>query len=420
MIRKFIMGGASALALLGGAQGASAQQDGNVARQAYTLAQQAQQAAAKLAVSSVPGLYNNIPANMLSWRVAAAKVRTGAANEIILSMGDSETAGAQANGTVSGLWSSAYPARLAIYLASLYGLPATSDAACGDHNLSGVTGGSITAYDPRLTLNGWAAGVGSERSLPTLGGYAFANSSDTTNLIFAPAAPVDSVDVYDIGNAHYTAGFDTTSPATDVNHGSGAAGLQKATLTTTLGAHTLSIARVAAAGNSHIVCEIAYNSAKKSVQVVNAGANSWQTGDWQNNTATYNPLSAAVSLAPALTIIKLGTNDILYGTGGSTAFTTNLSKIVSAMKAAGSSVLIVFPNPSNLFSLATAAPYRAAALSVAQAQGAVLLDLTDRYGSGAAIIAAGMMGSDPHFNALGYDDEARAIAQVVGGALLGN
>lgn len=283
----------------------------------------------------------NYRASQLSvWQTAAAAVRAGSANAKILCIGDSITLGYRSNGTGSGdMKSASFPAKIAQKLTAR-GLVAQSNSYMGVGDSSPASGDSIQ-FDPRIVKgSSWS------HSVKSLGGSMLKANTTTNALSFTPTNSVDKFDVY----FFQTGGLGTFSydvdggSATNQSANNGTAKINKVTVSTTLGAHTLNLKYVSG-GDVYIAGIDAYDSSTKVVSVINSGWVGSATTQWCPNSNEYDACKALVWVDPDLTIINLGVNDWIALSVPLATFITQYQTIITAAKTAGS-VILVTPIPS--------------------------------------------------------------------------
>jgi len=347
------------------------------------------------------------PTNVLSsWARSLAAVQAATANAIIACVGDSTTAGGWSNGTQSGLWSLAYPALLANSLNAV--APANANSFFGDLNITAFA--SFAAHDPRITQgSGWAP------TTVVLGAKDFFNNSTTGIFSFLPTVSYDTLDYYYLGNngsfnINLNGGANTL-----VNTAGGSVALRSATITGSLIAQASNVVRVTS-GTPHMVGQIARTAAVKQVAVTNLGYYGGTSANLAANSNTWDPIPSLALLAPQLTIIDLGINDMLTAVPLATTL-ANIVTIIKAAKPTGS-VIVMSPNPIDPAQSGASQPVQdalAAGLQTTAAQNnCAFVNLsTAMGGSFAAANAAGYMADANHPGPLGYPVIAAAVAPYV-------
>lgn len=340
----------------------------------------------------------NAPIEKLpNWRKAVAKVRRGTANARLLCVGDSTTAGYLGSvSTSNGL--GAYPVQLASQLTAR-GLTANSHNFIGNKNWpSGGLGGN----DSRLTTSGSIS-----QTIKSAGGYLM-NWTAAGGLTFTPTASVDTFDVWYVQNAAGSFTINLDGGANTTVNTAGTTNLLKATITGSLGAHTLNLAWVS--GTIFILGVEAYNSAAKEVSVLNSGAYGWIASDWNPGSVTskWQSANAISAISPDLTIICLTINDANTPTSEST-YKTNLQIIIDAAKVTGD-VILMTGVPTSRAAQPNIERYMR---ELAVLNDVPLIDLSARWSNYTTSNALGFYADTTHPNALGQSDVAAAIAAVV-------
>lgn len=365
--------------------------------------------------SFLPNVYNYSPQNLKKWRAAIAGVKAGVANARILCIGDSTTFGTGANGAGSGNWrAQCYPTRLAGLL-NAAGVNAEWNSFFG----GGRNTTDQLSFDSRIVVGSvWS--VPSTADTTMFGGYMMNAQANTNALSFTPTVPVDTFVVYYPQLPSGTRGFniqiDSGTP-TSVNPVNALNQMTSATITASLGTHTLNITQIA--GSIYIAGIDAYDSSKKWISVMNAGWRGSTSVNWNDTTNPYGPVATQTftTVAPTLTIINLAINDWNAPTSLAT-YKTNIQAIITAALTTGD-VILVAPNPSDVTayaSLATQASYVAVLYQLAAANNLILIDIFNRWGSYASSNSLGINYDGLHPNGAGYADLTRLIMNVIGEA----
>jgi len=343
--------------------------------------------------------YNGL--SLSAWKSALANVvsQTGVAR--IACLGDSTTAGAQAVPTTNGFVPNSYP----MFLAALFATPngALFGGQSGDFFGDKYDGAVATVWDDRITQTGtWA----DDAQLGPGGNswYCAAAASRTMQL----SGTFNTVDAYYLGGA----GSQTGVCAVSVNGGATLASLNMATgavngvqkQTIALGSLLINpyITVTYTSGACDLIGFDAYNSTAPQVKAWNWGWGGSTSTDWSVNTYWLSILNSCVNTGADLTIISLGINDWIAGTG-TAAYSSALTTIASAMLGVGSVIMMTpFPTGTAQASIATQAQYVQAMKNVAVALGIPYIDMNAIFGSKAQMEADGY-GSDPnHPNVAGY------------------
>lgn len=357
----------------------------------------------------VPQAASINPFLMPHWIACTAKVKINIGSCRVYAVGDSTTFGAFSTPDGTGdLAVGAYPARLAQYMTSSV-LPAQRDSFMGDPQ---------PGNDSRISVGSWVENSG----VPSTGGPSFNATAATGGpLTFTPTDSVDTFELWYIGvsvGGTFSYSIDSGS-ATNVNTASGVTGVIPITIAAgSLGSHTLKLTWVS--GNDFVVGAESYNSAISSVRVTNAGWPGSRSGDWTNNGAPYNTLSAVQTQAPDLIILDLGINDWgpVFGEPVS-AFQANMQTLITAWLPT-SDIVIVTPNPTAVAAgtpAATQQQYVAAMHALAVSNNIPIIDNFARWGSyelknpAPFLFYSTATGNDGlHPNGNGYSDAAQSIA----------
>lgn len=353
-----------------------------------------------------PNLFNVKPSNTRKMRNGLAQVRRGTRNSKIACVGDSVTRGQKSVATTAQWAANGWPPQLAVRLAAT-GLPIMAQNVIGDGNFASV---SIANVDPRLSATGgWAGNSGAK----TAGGQAFKATAAGT-LSFTPTVSVDTFEVVTLqSTAAFSLSLNVDGGAATVLNTSNANNLLKSTVAAgALAAHTLN--GVWGSGQNWIVGIDAYNSAQKSVQLLNMGASSWKASDWADATNVYGPINTLKFYAVDAAFILLGLNDSL-ALADPTAYTTNIQALITSVKLTGDPIIVVMP-PADISnaSVAVQQAYVAAAYALAVANDIPLIDLYALWGGDDAVAQAlGWKADGVHPNQYGYHDWMLLIFQML-------
>lgn len=322
------------------------------------------------------------PMALLRWKRALGRMRTAEGyRPLVALVGDSKTAGFGTDPSGQFRVATSIGARLAAIL-SARGLPAISESMWGDAGTSLVP---ASAYDPRRSgFSGWSlyGGQGGDGGI----GGALSTTTGTGPAIFTPSVPVDRARLFfkqgenaaATASAMVTVDADATVLAT-LPGGSTPSYTRSAAIS--LGAAGTHAIRITPAGGApfYLAGLIAWNSAVPAVDIANLAVSGVKAA-WQASTPRLNWLGV---LAPDLTIINIGSNDMLAsGATSVAAFTASVQAVISKAQASGDCIL-VFPaigrdagsSAQNvLVSDAQRAPFRTALAALATANGCVLVD----------------------------------------------
>lgn len=315
------------------------------------------------------------------WRRARAEALIGRARTRILCVGDSNTMGWNAIGEGGHRRWASYPDALAQALPA--GLRARSDAYWGGGNVP-----DWSDYDPHLVLgSGWDDNGGDG-----LGGGAFRNSTTTAALAYTPAQPWQQADIWvrRPGSATLSVGIAGSLEEEVLTSG----GLLKISYTApTLAVQTLQMARVS--GAVEVMGWDLYDPAEPGVGVINAGRAGWRSDQSAANAGDF------ASLSPDLVVIQLGINDF-RANAAPEDYRASMATLIDAAIAAGADVVLVVSfHPSGAQTYLWS-DYVARVYSLADEYHLPVVDLTHRYGSHAAGIAAGWVQDGSHLTAAGY------------------
>jgi lysophospholipase L1-like esterase len=362
-------------------------------------------------------VYNNLPANLAVWRAARVAFLAGGARPKVACVGDSKTAGIGADGISPadgvGARPLSWPAKLATELTAR-GLPAVDNAALGLHGFGSIA--NLLTYDTRLTgFSGYSRNTTS--SAFGLGGFPVFTSTVGAAASFQPVNVIDHFDVYTIGksgDAVWTLTQDADPTVLATVDGNVASQLVKTTVAVNRGLTKLNFQKLSGTNGNSLYGIVGWDSVSPAVEVSNLGVASSTSANWQEATFGYGSFRALATYAPKLTILGLCTNDL--GTSVAVAtWSANEQALITQAKLSGD-VILVFPSHGNTSSVGTdseRAAYRAQMLSLAVANGCVMVDFDQLLGGPAAAEAAGYFADHLHETAAAYAIEARALAQLL-------
>lgn len=375
-----------------------------------------------------------IPENVTQWNLAKARLLASVSDATVAFIGDSTTVGHGAGDNPVANFNNAKfrstPAKVAVGLTRL-AIPATAEAVFGTNSLDTVSQiSTLPLYNPELVISSSGTTDWRTTQLFTLSGHVMMNISGTGAYSLSPAAAFDSFDIYWVdnpGNAIFTADIGGAVLQTMTPQASGASIVRKTTINTGLGAIIGSInIKRASGGTLYLIGIIPRNSSARRAQLLNLGWEGAQTGDWASDagsatytsglsaTASYNPLNALKVVAPDLTVVKLGANDISHSTPVATS-QANIQSIITAAKVSGSCVLVI-PTPQNPATRDPAgltAAYNQMIRDLAISNGCGVIDLYSRYISWASANGLGYFADDVHSLPIGYANEADVIARAL-------
>lgn len=149
------------------------------------------------------------------------------------------------------------------------------------------------------------------------------------------------------------------------------------------------------------------------LEVHNFGNVGTAASDWAPGAGTWSSsLGTMVTLAPKVAVIMLGHAEIFAGTSAAT-YKTNMQTIITALKNAGSDILLVGAIPRETFSDAQWLPYREALLDLADTNACLLADPYQAFGSFAGGVTAGLFagaGDPAHLTNAGSAELVRVIS----------
>lgn len=362
----------------------------------------------------VPGFYNFTGSNLPKWAAGESARIAGTRNSRIFCAGDSTTAGVGGANSVpldNNDISFSYPKQLADLLSGGW------QNAIGTHNVvaSGTTQLNFDHRYSRMDAD-WI-----NNTIGTVGGLFNGPSNASGTMIWTPAADIGSpsgFDTIEIFFARFsTTGIVTVNNESDALIGTvntaGATAVGKATLTTTLGAHTLKF--IGAATAQYINGVIAYDSTRKQPLVINGGALSWKSGEiagsGQGQTNWTYP-AGVNAMTPDVVINSSGIND---WNGGITVaqYGTNLGTFNTALVST-SDMIFMSPPPGNPAasqpSYATQQGYVDKMLEQAIALNRPMIDVWRLFGG---IYQPALMFDAKHPNAAGYAVMAAAVQRAL-------
>lgn len=330
-----------------------------------------------------------------------------------LVIGDSLAAGRGAGtGAVQmdGARAQSWPTKMRDALQAM-GFLATSESWAEASN----TGGTLPAYDPRVNLGSWAVGAG-----VGIGGLTLTTAAAGAPSIFAPAIPIDTVELFLPTNGFGTGTYQFDAGGAPVAFSEGGApSLQRLLATTTLGMHDMRLNWVA--GTLYQTPMVAYDSTKKDFRIINMGMRNIATTGWLQQDAAWRPFPGIGTYLPDITLISLGANDGRPGGAGTSlaTFIANMQTLINKATAAGGKVGLVIPPPWNTATqdvggTFTYAQMVAAYISLGETNSIDVCRTDLLFGSWAAATALGLTFPDElHYNAAGYSLMGPFVAVMV-------
>jgi len=355
-----------------------------------------------------PGYLNFDPNLLRKWRKALAQVRAGTGFAKLACYGDSTTRGTGA-GTGGSLnvdgQANGYPRRLADMLNS-YFIPARHSAVWGG---GWGSGGS----DARLSMGaGWA--ISGANGFNALGGATLSNNSTTNVLSFTPTGQFDTCVVwYGRQTSKGTFNLDIDGGSATSVATAGVTATLSQTKTASLGTHTVNITPTTIGQGIDIVGIDCYNSAAPDVRVWNCGRSGAIASDLALAGNAIQSLTVLQTVAPDLTVLNIGINDMVAATSQS-SYQASINAIITGARVTGDIVLMV-PTPIDPGNATQDLQnqFRAWLLDLAKSNSAPLIDMSARWINYSAANTDGLMGNGNHPSALGYADEAAAIANLI-------
>jgi hypothetical protein len=367
-------------------------------------------------------VFNWDPASQLASLLASLKAGDGA---VIAAEGDSTTLGFGA--AASGFRQLSYPYELSQALTA-DGVASNTNDTMGQGNENGGT------TDTRVSFFGDAAYVGAYDA----GGQIVQMNAAGSGMIFTPSTPTAfnrvTVSYMDFGSGTVTISVDGAAVGT-LTFGNTGNTMQQ-TLDIPLGTYG-NVSITANDSNQTDIQGISLaNSTENSIQVDDTAIGGWGSGSADTSVLNDNVLlgsadgfgmtAGTVALAPNLTMVDLGINDITGFANNGTPLTAaaiiaNLTQIVATLKAGGSDVILVIPQPFSDPGYATLLPaLRAGLETLSLAENVPLIDLSQTYNNNyAALLSAGLMADTLHPNATLYADIGTEIANVLANAIDG-
>lgn len=322
-------------------------------------------------------------------------------------------AGGYDNGAAAGAIDKTIAARMVVYLGS------KSFSWFGDQNHY-LTGNSYAAFNPYLTLNaGWVISTTIGPSYVSAGGGWMFNSTTTNSLDFAPPIPFNAVRVWytvHSTNGSFTGAFGGGAASAPVNT-SGADGFSSFLLTSGSSAamQTFHLTPTATAA-INIVGMTAYDAAQPTLHVLNLGYYGAKASDYLVATDPWSPFNAVKAIAPDLSFIMFGANEILnnynpYTYGG------DLRTFTSGMQASGDTIICREPQMDPAHNTPQTDPanqslFGSIERGVASQTGSLMVDLKRRSRNYAALSAAGGIVDPVHPNGLWADDTGYLFSEI--------
>lgn len=328
-------------------------------------------------------------------------MKTGGSNVRILFLMDSTGVG---KGSTSGSdkWGHNPSTVFSNYLLN-NGINSTTSAFFGNGD-----GTNASTYNPRLVVGNVWTGADD-----TIGGSLQTASANTNAISYTPTEQWDTAKVwYATIPSSGVLSLDVDGSGTVTQDTAASAGMSSKTITTTLGIHTLNI-KWSSGGNIYIIGAELTNSAVSQVQILNASVGGLKTETLVEHNNLYNPIGAAQTLTPDLTIFGTVIND--WGnTVDLTIFETNVQTLITNAQVTGDAAwLISVPTANAQVPLTTQAPYVAVIRKVCAANNVPVIDIYDRFQTYEISQPLNLYSDNVHENGPGYGVAGKAIFDML-------
>lgn len=348
-------------------------------------------------------VFNNNPAYLTHLTACLSKVKSQTANCNIAFVGDSVMTGAYST-TLD--WTTYSIPSLVSYALNANGIVA---------EMNNSMGFSIYTADPRIAFPSGSTGWSCGSSPDVFGGVYCENNANSNPITFTPILPVDTFTIYYVDQ--FTTGSVCTIQIDGTTVGTitigGTTGYLNATFTAPLGLHTLSFFK--SSGGECLIAGIdSYDSSFKQAHILNGAWNGSSISSWTDASTPYSFLNGLTSFSPALTVIMPGINDWVPQTDIN-SYKASMQKIINAVKAVGSDVILLTSNPSQIGSqtLAVQQRYVKADYEMAIANNLPLIDTWSMSGSWEAMSALGLEENALHLNGPGQQLFASALIDLI-------
>lgn len=354
-------------------------------------------------------------------RAALAAVSAGTGYAKIGLLGDSTMAGAKAGPAGAAVRTSTPVTFLRDKLLAAQARPVIASNWIGDQRFQ-VTN-SITPYtfDTRFSQPDGAGFIASTGATPvSVAGSLLVNTATANRTGFLPEVATDTTDVYYPVNTTLGAFSVARSGGSTVQvNQAGTSGMGKITYTSPLNSvDPIYISRTS--GGAYVIGMDSYNSAIKSIRLFGLGWSGGRAADWAGTVTGFDPLNGLVALGLDLVVLRFGTNDISIPGATSTstnptAYQESINKIIDALLAAGTNVILATHYPMNtaVTSQTVQDTYAGYVRAIATARNLMIHDTYARVGTWAAANAAGKVFDNLHPNAAGYQDDAEALSATL-------
>lgn len=205
----------------------------------------------------------------------------------------------------------------------------------------------MSQYSPDIVAGaGWDFGSSDQANM--FGGRMLTNSTTTNALSWTPPTAFDRLEVSyitapSVGLGSFTVDVDGGAPLATYSEDA-TASVQRVVLNVTRGTHTVNFKRVS--GSVFLLEMRAYDSTRRTVQLVNAGIAGATTATFIAATTAWAPQNAIPRMDADLFLINLGLNDKNQGVPVAT-YKTRLKSIASNCIAAGADAQLIIPTPAS-------------------------------------------------------------------------
>lgn len=362
--------------------------------------------------------YNVLPSNFVKFNAAIdAKINTWSSASTggvkILFCGDSITMGAYCTGGDVGTGLGSYPKQLKDKFRAR-SIPASQT--WGNFATPGVWS------DGRVTVSGgW---IWNETALFVgFGGsnYYHMAHNGTGSLTYTPRGTCDTIRIWfarlTTGQS-YPVTINGVAQANLVTAGSSAIAFQTYTVTkgtantVVIGSPVTDSGSASASADGFILGIEAYVAGAPEFQIYNAGCNGSKSTDWSStvNGNIWSSTKLIAAIAPDLTVIALGVNDIAQGVALATS-QTSLQTIITQAKVSGDVLVVApFPSQTGTNNNANMAAFYTMLKTLATTNNCAFIDTSDRLGGWDAANAKGWEhDSVGHLHDGGFETVAQAI-----------